>query len=409
MTRLHHCSQLETTRALASRRGSAAVLITAMMFVFVATAAITVDYAYMQLVRTELRTTADAAAKAGAEALSRTQNPEKARDAAVRYAAANTVGGQSFRIRKDDVDIGRVCMTSSGRWMFDTAGSPPNAVRVNARTGDDAAQPAVQLFFGNVVGHTRFAPSYQATAGQQEVEVCLCLDRSGSMCFDMTGKEMSFAENNPLLSKFKKWGPEWQNLLSPPHPNQSRWAALDDAVRGFLKEASAYDPKPRTALVTWGSDYTMPVKPNTVFQAATIDVPLPPSASFSWSTNVQSINSVVDELGENPMMGATNLSAGLDMAVTALTGTNSNKFASKVVILMTDGEWNEGRNPVEAAREAQAKGITVHCVSMLTNQQPTLQEIAKITGGRYYNTQNETELQNAFRELARSLPIVLTE
>ncbi len=51
------------------RKGAAAILIVSMMMVFVAVAAVTVDYAYMQLVRSDLRIATDAAAKAGAEAL----------------------------------------------------------------------------------------------------------------------------------------------------------------------------------------------------------------------------------------------------------------------------------------------------------------------------------------------------
>jgi Mg-chelatase subunit ChlD len=97
------------------------------------------------------------------------------------------------------------------------------------------------------------------------------------------------------------------------------------------------------------------------------------------------------------------------MAVSVLTGPNSNAFASKVIVLMTDGEWNEGRDPTEAAYDARAQGIIVHCVSTLTQNQTTLQQIADITGGRYYSTQNETELRNAFAEIARSLPVVLTD
>lgn len=409
MTHLRNRSSLAAVPKAAARRGSAAVLITAMMFVFIVTAAITVDYAYMQLVRTELRTAADAAAKAGAEALSRTQSPGQAKHAAVDYAAANSVGGQPFRLSQSDVTIGRVSASSGGRWAFDPAGTPPNAVRVNARTGEDAAQGAIPLFFGNIVGHNNFTPSYQATAGQQDVEVCLCLDRSGSMCFDMSGEDYSYAPKNPLLSKFKQWGTEWQNALSPPHPTASRWAALAGAVNVFLNEASNYDPEPRTALVTWASDYTMPVKPYTVFKPATTDVPLPSSSSFLWSSDVLAIQNSVSTLGQNPMMGGTNLSAGLDMGVSVLTGTNSNTFASKIIILMTDGEWNEGRDPLQAAYDARSQGIIVHCVSVLTQKQSVLQEIASITGGRYFSTQNETELRNAFSELARSLPVVLTE
>lgn len=391
------------------RRGAAAVLITVMLFVFVVTTAITVDYAYMQLVRTELRSATDAAAKAGAEALARTQDPAKAKQEAVRYAAANSVGGQSFRLREDDVVLGRVNLAQSGRWEFQAGAAPPNAVRINARTGNGAAQPAVPLFFSGVIGKSGFTPSYQATAGQQQVEVCLCLDRSGSMDFDMSGQEWAFPPNNPKLCNFTQWGWDWQNMLSPPHPTDSRWAALRRAINAFFKEADNYYPQPRTALVTWGSDYTMPVSPFTVYPAASTDYPLPSTAGFSWNANVTAIKGIVNAKGDAPIMGSTNLSAGLDEAIGALTGASSNSSASKVIVLLTDGQWNEGRNPILSAQEARAQGIIVHCVSMLTAKQSDLEQIASITGGRYYSTQSSKELRDAFAEIAKSLPVVLTE
>ncbi len=182
----------------ATRRGSAAMLITVMMFVFVVTAAITVDYAYMQLVRTELRAATDAAAKAGAEALSRTQDTCSAKDEAVRYAACNTVGGRALRLSSDDIIVGRVKMNGAGKWQFRENEEPYNAVKVNSTTGD--AVTGVPLYFSRLFSEATFRPSYQATAGQQEVEVCLCIDRSGSMNFDMSGSDWTF---HPAIHVFR--------------------------------------------------------------------------------------------------------------------------------------------------------------------------------------------------------------
>lgn len=385
------------------------VLIVFMMLAFVATAAITIDYSYMQLVRTELRSVADSAAKAGAESLSRTQSISTARSEAIRYAAANQVGGRAFQLAANDVAVGRVSAGSDGRWAFQANASPPNAVRVNARTGVGALHPSVPLFFRRTDGQTAFSPSYQATAGQQEVEVCLCLDRSGSMNFDMTGQDFSFASGNPFLSPFTAWGSIWQNMLSRPHPTQSRWAALTRAVDVFFQEASVYNPQPRTALVTWGSDYTMPMSPYTIYTASSTDVSLPAVTGFNWTANTAAITSSIAGRATTPIMGGTNLSAGLDRAVAVLNGTNSNSFSSKVIILLTDGEWNAGRNPINAAHDARAQGMIVHCVSMLTLNQTVLADVAELTGGRYFRTRNETELRAAFSEIAKSLPVVLTE
>ncbi len=202
-----------------------------MMFVFIVTAAFTVDYAYMQLVRTELRSATDAAAKAGAEALSRTQDANAARFEAIRYAAANSVGGRPFRLNNNDITIGRVSSNANGKWNFQAGGSPPNAVRVNSRTGNGYANEAVPLYFSGVLGQSGFTPQCQSTAGQQDVEVCLCLDRSGSMNFDMSGVDYSFPSGNPHLSSFTGWGWDWRNMLSRPHPSQSRWAALTPRCR----------------------------------------------------------------------------------------------------------------------------------------------------------------------------------
>lgn len=395
----------------ASRRGAAAVLIVAMMIVFVVLAAFTVDYAYMQLVRTELRIASDAASKAGAEALARTENVDFAKAEAIRYASLNTVGGTSYRISLDDVTVGRMVegQGNSNRRGFVANQFPFNSVRVNARTGSGATHPAVPLFFGSVLGVNTFSPTQQSTAGQQQIEVCLCLDRSGSMLFDMSGVDWVYPPNNPLLSNFTAWGTMWQNHLSPPHPTASRWAVLRDAVQLFLDEAAGSNPQPRTSLVTWGSDYTMPVNPGTVFRAATLDVALPPQANFAFTANRQQVTNTVNQLGSRPMMGSTNLSAGLDLAVRQLTGTNAGSLSSKVVVLFTDGMWNDGRNPLLAAQDARNAGVTVHIVTMLTADQADLRQAAQLTGGRYYNAANASQLASAFREIAKSLQVVLID
>jgi len=153
----------------------------------------------------------------------------------------------------------------------------------------------------------------------------------------------------------------------------------------------------------------MPVAPNTDFPESRIDITLPPVTNFNFTSNKQSIIDSVDAKGVVPMMGGTNLSAGLTQAVSVIQGTNANAFSSKVIILLTDGQWNVGADPIGIANTAQNAGIIVHCVSMLTNAQTSLQQIAAITGGRYYSTLNEVELRAAFQELARSLPVVLTD
>lgn len=391
------------------RRGVSAILICAMLFVFVVCCALTVDVAYMQLIRTELRVATDAAAKAAAETLARTEDINEARRAAKQYAARNQVGGNAFRIRNNDVKFGRVSRSASGSYEFEEGGTPENAVRVVGRLASNARTKPIALFFAPALGHDDFSTSTEATASQQDVEVCLCLDRSGSMGFDMEGVDWSYPPNNPLLNPFSSWGSVWQNNLSPPHPVGSRWAVLANAVDIFLVEAGRYDNPPRTSLVTWSADYTMPISPNTVYQASTVDVPLPHTGTADWAANANAIESAINTRAAAPVMGGTNMSAGLDQAVAELNNPNASGLANKVIILLSDGQWNQGRDPALAAQDAVLAGITVHTISMLSRDAATLQEIADITGGKFYSASDEEELAAAFYELARTLPVVLTD
>lgn len=391
------------------RTGAAHILIAVMLFAFVVTAALTVDFAYMQLIRTELRTATDAAAKAGAEALARTQDSSSAVAAAVQYANLNRVAGRPFQIRDSDVTLGRVTGQNNGTWTFVPEQQPYNSVRVNARIADNAVYGSVPTFFGPAFGHSGFTTSQQATAGQQEVEVVLCLDRSRSMCWDMSGRDEAYPSGNPYPPLVTNHGNTWKTYTRPPHPSASRWAVLNTAVNSFLTEAGNFQYPPRTSLVTWGSDYTLPFSPRTRWNSVDTDVALPDAGHFTWSTNMSAVQTAMNWRSTNAMMGSTTLSDGLDRAVEVLTGPTSRALSNKIILLMTDGEWNAGRDPVLSAQDAANAGITVHVVSMLTSTQATLTNIASITGGKYYATQNTAQLQAAFQEIARSLPIVLTD
>lgn len=394
-----------------SRRGAAHVLIAAMLLVFLIAAAMSIDFAYMQLVRTELRTATDAAAKAGAEALARTQDANAAKAAAVAYANLNKVGGRTFQINPNDVTLGRVTGQSDGTWTFTANTTPYNSVRVNSKIGNGGATAAYPTFFGGSLGHADFATSQQATAGQQEVEVCLCLDRSGSMMFDMSGDDWSYASGNPnrYSSSYYPGNSIYRDYCSPPHPTLSRWAVLQNAVRTFLDEAGQFQYPPRTAVVTWSDSSSLPYFPFTNYNTVDTDFNLPSAANFSWSNNRTSVENSMATRAASPLGGGTNLSAGLDRAVQVLTGTNGRVLSNKIIILLTDGQWNAGRDPVLAAQDASTAGITIHTVSMLTSSQATLTQVANITGGQYYPTSNAAQLQQAFRDIAKSLPIVLTD
>ena len=392
------------------RQGVAIVPLTAIFACLAVLAAISVDLAYMQLVKTELQVASDAGAKAALETLYRTNNQTQARKAGRDMMERFKVGGKMYDADLSDVVLGRSVPNQSGAYVFTAGATPFNAVQVTGDITQGSTAGPASLFFGGVTGHEKFGTTLSSTATFQMYEVCLCLDRSGSMLFDMTGVDYAYPPNNPLLSSFTAWGEVWRNHLSAPNPVGSRWAALNSAVEVFLDEAGGASSPPRTSLVTWASDYTMPVTPYTEYEASSVDYVLPANGYHDWDSNAYAIQTKMNYLSSHPMMGGTNISAGIMDAVAQLTGANAHPLANKSIILLTDGLWTDGPDPMGAAQVAADAGIVINTISLLSTADPELMaDIAELTGGVTFKATSQEELEQVFRELARSLPVVLSE
>lgn len=370
-----------------ARKGSIIVLVSVLIVVLIAMAAFTVDVAYMQMVRTELRASTDAAARAGAEALARTQSKNSAIQTAIDIAARNRVGGRSHKIDPSEVLVGNVLRTPSGAMVFSEGGTRLNAVRVSSSLTKGSAHGPVGLFFGGAIGTKNFSPSFSATAAQSENDICLVLDRSHSMCWNLSGVEWQYPNMSlPMATLYKM----------PPDQNNSRWAALRDSVDAFLNVTNTLNPPPRLGLVTWASDMggSSPV--------VSVDAPL--------GTASVDVGNAVKSRGSITMLGATNCAAGIDAGVSMLVNDTVRPFSNKIIVLLTDGQWNQGRSPVLAAQDAAAQGVVIHVVTLLpAADQPDMDQVAALTGGLRYHADNKASLINAFQTLARSIPAVLTE
>lgn len=115
----------------------------------------------------------------------------------------------------------------------------------------------------------------------------------------------------------------------------------------------------------------------------------------------------------------TAIGMGLANAVNRL---KDSKAISKVIILLTDGVNNQGSiSPVTAAEIAQTYGIRVYTIGVGTNgtapypfktafglqfqnievkiDEPTLKEIAQITGGQYFRATDNKKLKEIYNEI----------
>ncbi|MCG8448621.1 MAG: VWA domain-containing protein [Pirellulales bacterium] len=365
-----------------NREGAMLVLIAVTLPLVVIMAAFAVDVARMQLVNTELRTATDAASRAGAKALSLHQTETAAREAAQEAASRNRVAGTPLVVRDREVEIGLSRQaTRNSRFVFTPDADEKNAVRVTgSRTAASAGGP-VSLFLGQVMGVNSFEPSRVATATQLDRDLCLVVDRSGSMMRDLVSRNVPGGNCNP------------------PHPTRSRWGGLDAAVDGFLSELEETAQLEQCGLVSYSNQGT---RCGFTFTTSDINVPL--------SFDLEPIHDEMDHLGSQAVAGRTNISSGIDNGIRVLTDPRARPFALKSMVLMTDGRHNTGPEPVISARRAVAEDIVIHTVTFSSEADfRRMRDVADVTGGKHFHAPDAEALERIFREIASTLPVILTD
>ena len=93
---------------------------------------------------------------------------------------------------------------------------------------------------------------------------------------------------------------------------------------------------------------------------------------------------------------ATAIGDGINAATAQLTGANAIAGHAKMQVVLSDGYYNYGANPITAASAAAAAGITVHTVGVPGHDPSLMQGIATAGGGVYTNVTDLTTLQGIF-------------
>jgi Ca-activated chloride channel family protein len=103
-----------------------------------------------------------------------------------------------------------------------------------------------------------------------------------------------------------------------------------------------------------------------------------------------------------------------DGITTALNRLRDLKSKSKIIVLMTDGGNNSGKiDPITAAHAAQALGVKIYTIGLGNREivqqmglppgylpdEETLQEIADLTGGKYYRADNAEKFVKIYAEI----------
>ena len=359
------------------RQGATLILFAVCLPIFLIMIVFAVDVAFMQLTRTELRTAADASARAASRTLSIQQDADAAIAQAKLTANQNLVANQPFQLRDQDIELGVSSRTgNTGRFNFLPGGPGLNSARVTAARSAGSPNGEVNLFFGGILGRDSFAPVVDSTSTQIDRDIVLVLDRSGSMS---------------RLDTVNTDQPGY--VFCTPAPAVCRWRGLREATLSFLQELQS---TPQTELVGLA----------TYNQTGTSDVQL--------TSNYQLIIDRIDEITNTFCGGATGIGRGMTEGIDIVARQgNDRPFASKVMVVLTDGIHNSPSpttiTPEEIAEDAAAEDITIFSVTFSNfAQQGRMQTVAETGNGEHFHAPSSEELDDIFVTIAKTAANLIT-
>ena len=378
----------QASRLCSKRVGAVVVLFAILLPVLVLILGFTVDFAYMQRSRNEIRVVTDLATRAAADTLARTGGDEAAAAAAARAIAANnTVAGENITLEDDQIIFGRSYRQSDGSYAYTAGATPANSVQVMARRDRTTVAGPISTFFGAFYNRPTFDVAQEAEASFRDVEIVLVLDRSGSMKRSLEDTDLTREDKIEL-----------RHHIPPPG---SRWLAVDSAVEVFLRALEGTPVPERVGVVTFSENASQTINgAEVVVERVTLDSPL--------SKDLDQVRNNMVRLKNAIWFGGTNITAGLREARLhyASSGTAN---VDKIIICLTDGVHNSKAEiePYEESLLCAGRGITVHTITFSDGaNQADMILTAKNAGGSHSHAPDEESLKAIFRRLAGSAAFI---
>lgn len=382
--------QKQFRKGRGSRRGAIAILVVAVIAVLIVLAAFAVNVAYMQLVREQLRVACDSAAKAALVNLGATQSESSAISFAQTVSNHNLVAGKPPQISAANIVFGNATPDGSGVYEFTPGLKPFNAAKV---TGNVTRG----LFLQTFLPVSDFSTAQISLTTRISHDVCLVLDRSASMAFDLSNSEFSYPADVALGKN------PMQIYFTRPSPSASRWRALGDAVNAFISTLQSRRLDVRVGMATYAEDFSFGSYSG---NRASLDVPL--------TSSLSKIAAGMNGRGRSPLLGDTNIEAGLAQAALELSGPRARTTANRTIVLLTDGVPTSGNTDIPSLtlNNRQSFQIVTHVITFGGQAaggayQRLMMDAAENGNGKFYNAPNAADLQQAFQSIADSLPAVL--
>lgn len=358
------------------------LLIAVLLPVLFALSALAINIAHMESASTEIQIAVDAAARVAGRTYAITGDRAQALAAAREAVARNPVGNFVVPIAATDLQFGNSDRPEESRnYWFVPVNRGGNAVRVTTRSLNSGSSPGIPPLFPFFPNTFTVRPLRTATSTQGVIDVALVVDRSGSMAYGSS----EIAQYPPAPASAP---PGWD--FGDPVPPNARWLDLIAAVRTFT---ATLDRSPQRELLALSMYNETPSTPQTL------------------TRNYVEVIDRLNEVSVNFTAGGTAIGDGILEGLGAVTDPSlSRSFASKVLIVMSDGVQNEGTSPESAARRAARAGATVFTITFSDEApQDSMRAVARIGGGAHFHASDASQLNEAFREIASRLPTLITD
>lgn len=378
-----------------TRRDGAVLVIVLVMFIAMLTlSAFCIGVSQIQLASTEAQIVADCGSLSASTMFGEEDNHTGRYNTPMEVAKyvplQNTVMGSRAIISDQNVTLGNARMGPNGKMLFTANALPRNAVKVVVELGDNASMSAQNLLFPFRMSTTSFGLKRESISAKLEHDICVVLDRSGSMRWHkQAGRPYPYHPN---------WSRPFSWYYS--HPTDSRWGAVVGAIDPLVESLRQTPMSEECSIVTFGTRMNW-----WGWQWNASDTNVAPTQDYS------NFKSTLEALGESkPMHGGTQISAGMDRAIQLLTGPNARSHAYKTMVVLTDGDENSGSNAVRSARLAAQQGIKVHTVTFASSSGfRTMQLTADAGGGTAYWAPDEDRLREIFAEIGSAPPVSLIQ
>ncbi|MFO0977009.1 MAG: vWA domain-containing protein [Planctomycetaceae bacterium] len=363
------------------RKAAITVLFAVTLPVLLLLVAFALNLAWMELSRTQAFIVADAATRAAGRTYSLTGDLKQAKAMADEAAARNLIAGSKVSIADSEFLLGTSTRSSSSaRYSFTPGGSTPNALKVTISKLSSGKNGAVPFIMPGFLGKNSYEVTRSAVSTRVEVDIAFVVDRSGSMAYAADEKAVY-----PPLPKAapKNW------FFGQPAPTPSRWRDLATAANTFIDEMDKSVLSEYVSLVTYGDSA---------------------STEKSMTSNYSDIRNGIAKYTNAFPSGNTNIGDGLSTGINTLSSSSSRPYASKVVILMTDGIRNTGPDPVSIAQAAANDGVIIFTITFAQEaDQTAMKNVAAAGNGQHFHASSAAALGSVLQTIIRILPTVLTE